>query len=155
MAEILFKELSYRVVGAAIEVYNRIGPFYQEWVYQRAMEIELRLLKIPYSVKVPAEILYRGFDIGHGEADLVVEDSIVIELKAASRIHPKHVSQVLQYLATLERPLGLVINFGNIDRLEFRRVPFSESLEKLRTLRRGPNETPTEIEDPERSFQDK
>ncbi len=133
MTKLLFEKLTYQIRGAAMEVYNRIGPFMQESVYQRSMEIELRHLGIPFEFKWPVAIRYRGSVVGSGEIDLLVDDEIVVELKAASTIHPRHVSQVIQYLAAIERPLGLILNFGNIERFEARRVPFSRNLEKLRS----------------------
>lgn len=145
MTELLFRQLSYDIVGAAIEVYNRLGPFLQEPVYQKAMEIELGFLGIPYSAKRRLGIQYRGFSVGWGEIDLLVEESIVVELKAASAVHPSHVSQVLQYLAVVELPLGLILNFGNIDKLESRRVPFSQALETLRN-RRNRADAPDRVE---------
>lgn len=135
MTELIYKQLSYEIVGAAIEIYNSIGSFYDEPVYQKAMEIELRFLGIPYVARRRVEIKHRGFQIGWGEPDFLVDDSIIVELKALSAIHPRHVSQVLKYLALTETPLGLIINFGNIERLETKRVPFSRNLKKLRGLR--------------------
>ena len=135
MSELLCGQLSYDIVGAAIEVYNSIGSFYDEPSYQKAMEIELNFLGIPYVAKRRFEIEHRGFQIGWAEPDLLVDDSIVVELKALSSIHPRHVSQVLKYLALAERPLGLIINFGNIEKLETKRVPFSRSLRRLRDRR--------------------
>lgn len=135
MKEILFKDLAYRIIGAGINVYNQIGPFLQEPAYQTAMEIELSHQGIPYSAKHPVSIVYREFLVATGQIDFLVDDSVVLELKAASAIHPRHVSQVIQYLSAIERPLGLILNFGNIDRLESRRVPFSRNLERLRSER--------------------
>ena len=135
MTELLFKKLSFDVVGAAMEVYNRLGPFFTEPTYQRAMEIELRFRGIPFLAKQPVQIPYRDYVVASGEVDLLVDDSIIVELKSASAIHPNHVSQTLTYLAACERSLGLVLNFGNIDKLQIKRIPFSGSLEILRSRR--------------------
>ncbi|MEJ2079525.1 MAG: GxxExxY protein [Acidobacteriota bacterium] len=83
MSELLYRQLSYDIVGAAIEVYNSIGSFYDEPSYQKAMEIELNFLGIPYVAKRRFEIEHRGFQIGWAEPDLLVDDSIVVELKLA------------------------------------------------------------------------
>ena len=122
--EILFKELSYKIIGCCFEVYNALGPFYREIVYQRALEIELRRKGVRFKRKEPVEIRYLGETIARGELDLIVEDVVLLELKAVQNLHPQHVAQVIQYLATTGLKLGILVNFGSLQKLIYQRIPF-------------------------------
>ena len=81
MAEILHKELSYAVVGAAIEVHNNMGPGFLEVVYRKALCYELQLLDIPFEEEKILPVFYKGQLIGDYRADIVVDEKIILELK--------------------------------------------------------------------------
>ena len=121
MTEILFKELSYAVVGAAMEVHRLLGPGFLEAVYQAALEHELTLRGIAFERKKGLPVTYKGVLVGDYEADLVVEGNIILEIKAVSTLHPRHEAQAHHYLAATGLRLALLINFG-AESLETRRV---------------------------------
>ena len=112
MAELLYKELSYKVIGAAIEVYKILGPGFLESVYQAALAHELTLQGIPFEQYKKLTVTYKDILIGEYEADFVVDDKIILELKAVSDIHPQHEAQAHHYLAVTGLRLALILNFG-------------------------------------------
>ena len=105
-------EISHRVIGAAIEVHRHLGPGFLEKTYEEALAIELRLRSIPFARQVPVEILYKERVITACALDLVVEDEVVLELKAVDHIHAVHRAQTLSYLKAGAFQLGLIINFN-------------------------------------------
>jgi len=111
-AGLLFPELSHAIVGAAIEVHKHIGPGQLESVYQRALGKELAFRKIPARAQVPIAMTYKGERVGDFFADFIVDDLVVVELKAVEKVHGAHVAQVLSYLRATELRLGLLINFN-------------------------------------------
>ena len=121
MAEILYKELSYRLVGAAMEVHRILGPGFLEAVYQAALaqEFSLRGFRFEQFKKLP--VTYKGVLVGDYVADMVVEDKIILELKGVSVLHPKHEAQALNYLTATGFRLALLLNFG-ADSLQNKRV---------------------------------
>ena len=112
MAEILYKELSYAAVGAAMEVHQVLGPGYLESVYHRSLEHELKLRGLAFESHKCLRVQYKGVLVGEYEADVLVEDKIVLELKAVSGINASHIAQVHHYLAATGYRLGIILNFG-------------------------------------------
>lgn len=121
MTEILFKELSFAIIGAAMEVHNILGPGFLESVYQAALEKELTLRNIPFCHQVELPVTYKGDVIGVYKADLVVDNKIIVEVKGISRLNSSHSAQALHYLAATRLELAILINFG-MSSLEYRRV---------------------------------
>ena len=121
MAEVLYKQLSYEVIGAAMEVHNELGPGFPEEIYQLAMQRELQLRDLPFSAQHHVQILCKGAVLKDYYLDLVVDDRIDVELKAVSQLLPVHQSQVLSYLKASHLRLGLLINFGQM-RLVHKRI---------------------------------
>ena len=109
---LLYEELSRAIVGAAIEVHRHIGPGQLESVYQRALGQELALREIPHRAQVPVTMLYKGCSVGDFFVDLIVDDKIIVELKAVSGFEAVHAAQVLSYLRSTNLRLGLLINFN-------------------------------------------
>jgi GxxExxY protein len=109
---LLYEELSRAIVGAAIEVHRHIGPGQLESVYQRALGQELALREIPHRAQVPVTMLYKGCSVGDFYVDLIVDDKIIVELKAVSGFEAVHAAQVLSYLRSTNLRLGLLINFN-------------------------------------------
>jgi len=126
MAEILFKALSFAIIGAAMEVHQILGPGLLESVYQAALEKELKLREIPFQHQVELPVSYKGDLIGVYRADLVVDEKIIIEIKGISRLNASHEAQAIHYLAVTGLQLAILINFG-ISSLESRRVIKSEN----------------------------
>ena len=115
-------ELTDKILGTFYEVYNELGFGFLESVYEEAMLIALRAkgLQVEQQLKVP--VFFRGANIGNFEADLVVENVVIIELKAVSNLIEAHIAQLLNYLRATDIEVGLVLNFGQ--RPEFKRRVF-------------------------------
>lgn len=119
---IVYKDESYKIVGAALKVYNMLGPGFLEAVYQEALEIEFQRLGIPYEQEKELKIYYDGIELKQTyRADFVCYDKIIIELKAVSCLDDSHRSQVYNYLRATELNLGILINFGHTGGLEWER----------------------------------
>ena len=106
-------ELTYEIIGACIEVHKAMGPGLLESVYQKclAYEFSIRNLEFDYEFIVP--INYKGFEIDTAlHCDFLVEDAIVLELKAVKEIAPVHVAQLLTYMKLLQKPKGILVNFN-------------------------------------------
>ncbi|GAB4581304.1 MAG: GxxExxY protein [Anaerolineales bacterium] len=121
MAEILFRELSFVIIGAAMEVHRILGPGFLESTYHAALIHELSLRNIPFQQHVKLPITYKGEIIGNYEADIVIDGKIILELKAVDHIHEKHLAQAHHYLTATGLDLAIVINFGE-DSLKSKRV---------------------------------
>ena len=121
MTKILYKELSYAIVGAAMEVHRILGPGFLEAVYQAALAHELTLRGIRFEQFKCLPVTYKQVLIGNYEADFVVEGKIILEIKAVSVLHPKHVAQAHHYLAATGLRLAILLNFG-AGSLEHQRV---------------------------------
>ena len=113
MQEIFFKDESYKIVGAAMNVHNTLGCGFLEPVYQEALQMEFDLLQIPYQREVALPITYKGMRLNKNfVADFVCYDKIIVELKALSALNSEHKAQVINYLKATHFELGLLINFG-------------------------------------------
>ncbi|HEY3475047.1 MAG TPA: GxxExxY protein [Anaerolineales bacterium] len=121
MTEILFKELSFGVVGAAMEVHKILGPGFLESVYQFALEKELKLRNTPFQHQVELPVWYKGDLVGIYKADLIIDGKIIVEIKGISRLNASHQAQALHYLAATGMELAILINFG-MSSLEYQRV---------------------------------
>ena len=106
-------ELSGAVIGAAIEVHRVLGPGLLESAYELALERELGLRKVPVQRQVAVPLEYKGLELGDGfRLDLLVDDALVVEVKAVDRLQPIHDTQLLTYLKLANKRLGLLINFN-------------------------------------------
>jgi GxxExxY protein len=110
MPELLFKELSFAIVGAAMEVHRVLGPGFLEAVYQKALEHELTLRGIPFVAQQRLPVTYKGRVVGDYVADLVVDDQIIVELKAIAALTGVHTAQALNYLAATGLRLAILLN---------------------------------------------
>jgi GxxExxY protein len=120
---IIYKEESYKVVGAAFKVYNTLGPGFLEAVYQEALEIEFQRQGIPFEREKELKIQYDGVELKQTyKADFVCFEKIIVELKAVSNLDDAHRSQVYNYLHATGYKLGLLLNFGNSEELEKERI---------------------------------
>jgi len=104
--------LATAVIGCAIEVHRHLGPGYLEDVYEEALCEELRLRGIPFKRQPSISVSYKGKRVGQGRLDLLVDDKLIVELKAVSAIAPVHSAQVMSYLKATNLILGLLINFN-------------------------------------------
>ena len=99
------------VKESACNIYTELGAGYNETVYEEAMALELRLREINYDVEKNTEIFYKGVKVGIHRLDFIIENKLVVELKAQSAIYPSHVGQTRSYLKTLKLANGILINF--------------------------------------------
>ena len=108
--------LSYKIIGCAMEVYNTLGPGLLEAAYEKALIHELELNGLSVASQVSVEMNYKGVNLGEGlRLDLLVEDSIIIELKSVEELKPVHYKQLLTYLKLMDKRIGLLINFNVYD----------------------------------------
>ena len=121
MIELLYKELTFAVIGAAMEVQRILGPGFLEAVYQVALERELTLRGIPFERQVKLPVTYKDVLVGEYLADLVIDKKFVVEIKAVSKLNASHQAQAMHYLAATGLRLALLLNFG-AGSLEHRRV---------------------------------
>jgi len=124
---IIYKDEVYKLVGAAMEVYNTLGHGFLESVYHEALEYELLLREIPYKSQVLLEIKYKDKVLEQKyRADLVLMDKIIVELKAIDKIGSNEEAQLLNYLKATDYELGVLINFGAKDDLNWKRMILSK-----------------------------
>ncbi len=109
------------LIGAAFEVHNVLGYGFLERVYQRAMQVELTLRKVKVELEPKLQVHFKGAIIGDYAADLLVEDRIVVELKADPEYQPAHEAQLLNELKATQVRLGYLINFGRT-KVEYKRM---------------------------------
>ena len=121
MVELLYKELTFAVIGAAMEVHKILGPGFLEVVDQGALERELTLRGILFERKVKLPVMYKDIIVGEYEADLVIDRKFVVEIKAVSKFNASHQAQAMHYLAATGLRLALLLNFGT-GSLEHRRI---------------------------------
>ncbi len=105
-------QLAYAVIGAAIEVHRTLGPGFLEGVYEEALCVELELREIAFKRQYVIGVRYKGYNVGESRLDLLVDDSLIVELKAVETLLPIHTAQVLSYLRATGCQLGLLINFN-------------------------------------------
>ena len=105
--------LSSQVIGAAIDVHREMGPGLLESVYHQCLQRELEIRDIPFNVEVPVKATYKDLDFDCAyRMDIVVDETVIIELKVVEKILPVHEAQLLSYLRLTGKKLGLLINFN-------------------------------------------
>jgi GxxExxY protein len=123
MAEILFKEESYFIIGAGFNVYKDKGCGFLEPVYHECCDIEFAFQKIPFLSQTELELSYRGQILRQRyKPDFICFQKIIVELKAVSALADEHRAQLLNYLHATEMKLGLLVNFGHHPKLEYERI---------------------------------
>ncbi len=114
MSDIIFKQESYNIIGAAMEVHKELGAGFVEGIYQEALEMEFARQNIPYLREHNLNVFYKGQKLSkHYFADFVCYNQIIVELKALNDFSKNHHAQVINYLKASEMKLGLLINFGS------------------------------------------
>jgi len=114
-------QLTYEILGCAMKVHNTLGAGFQEVIYQRALAIEFKKARLSYGREQEHTIYYEGFDIGTRRADFVVENKVVIEIKAVVNLEDVHLAQAKNYVVAYNFPKGLLINFGS-QSLQYKRL---------------------------------
>ena len=119
--ELLHKEITEQIIGAAYEVYRVLGYGFLEKVYQRAMVVELEKRGLKVQSEPPAQVFFKEVNVGDYCADLLVEGKVVVELKVAWELNPADEAQLINELLAIRREVGLLINFGR-EGVQFRRA---------------------------------
>jgi len=101
-----------QVIGAAIEVHRHLGPGFLESVYEEALARELRYREVPFRRQLPIGVSYKGELIGEARLDLLVDECLIVEVKAVDQLAPIHKAQVISYLRATTLQLGLLLNFN-------------------------------------------
>lgn len=114
-------ELTYKINGCAMKVHNTLGNGFQELIYQRCLAIELERAGISFEREQSHTIFYDGIDVGTRRADFIIENSVVVELKALINLEDVHLAQAKNYVVAYDKPIGLLINFGSTS-LQFKKV---------------------------------
>ncbi|MFD1467569.1 GxxExxY protein [Hymenobacter caeli] len=107
-----FKELTGKVIGCAMRVHRVLGTGFQEVIYQRALAVELAQCGINAQRELEMPIYYRLQEIGSRRVDFLIEETVLLELKALHELTPTHHAQIINYLEAYRLPIGLLINFG-------------------------------------------
>jgi GxxExxY protein len=115
------EEITGVVIGCAFEVLNELGAGFLESVYQKAVVLALRQRGVTVVNRPPIDVIFRGQCVGEFYADLLVEDKVIVELKAVRSITVEHQAQIINYLNASGIEVGLLINFGR-PKLEYRRL---------------------------------
>ena len=119
--ELPHSDLSEKIIGCCFDVMRELGPGFLENVYKNALFIAMKEMGLNVSVEQPFEILFRNRKIGKYIADLIVENLIIVELKCCKALASEHQAQLINYLKASQKPVGLLINFGN-QKLEYERI---------------------------------
>ncbi len=116
-----YEDLTHKIIGCAMKVHSVLGNGFQEVIYQRALAIEMQKQGLSFQREMKMTIFYDGIDIGTRRVDFFVEEVIMVELKAVTKLEDVHLAQAMNYCQAYQLPIGLLINFG-AKSLEFKRV---------------------------------
>ncbi len=116
-----YGDLTHRVIGCSMEVHRVLGNGFQEVIYQRALAYELEQQTIGFAREVDMPIFYKSILMGTRRADFLIEEKVMVELKAIIKLEEVHLAQAINYLEAYNLEIGLLINFG-ASSLEFKRV---------------------------------
>jgi GxxExxY protein len=119
--EYKYSDVTARIIGCAMTVHSALGNGFQEVIYQRALEIELRTTGFDFNREFEMPILYKGKKIGTRRVDFLVNQNISVELKAIIKLEDVHLAQAMNYLEAYNLEVGLLINFGSKS-LDFKRL---------------------------------
>jgi GxxExxY protein len=114
-------DLTYKVIGCAMEVHKELGNGFQEVIYQRCLAIELERSGIKFIREAEQPIFYKEESVGTRRADFIIEDNLVVELKALVKLEDVHLAQAKNYLKAYNFSIGLLINFGSAS-MEYKRI---------------------------------
>jgi len=119
--KILYEDLSYRIIGLAMEVHSKLGYGFLEKVYENSLMVLFRRDKIPAVQQAPINVYFEGEIVGNYVADILVDEKIILELKCVETITNVHRAQALNYLRATGKQLAIIVNFAKV-RLEYERL---------------------------------
>jgi len=114
-------DLSHQIIGIAIDINKKLGPGFQEKIYEEALLKEFEKAGIEFEKQKVVRVDYEGASLGNQRIDLLINNEIILEIKACTQIIPLHRDQVISYLKTANKKLGLILNLGR-EKLEIKRV---------------------------------
>ena len=117
----VLEDITYKVIGCSMRIHNSLGNGFQEVIYQRCLAIELQRVDLSFEREKEQAIYYDGIHVGTRRADFVVENRIIVELKAVINLQDVHLAQAKNYVVAYDFPIGLLINFGATS-LQYKRV---------------------------------
>lgn len=124
-------ELTERIIKVFYDVYNELGFGFLEKVYQNSLYLELKSRGFKVEAQKQIKVHFKGYEVGEYYTDLIVNDAVILELKAADGIVPEFENQILNYLRATDIEVGLLLNFGT--KPEIRRKVFANSNKKLKS----------------------
>jgi len=116
----IYSDITEKIIGCAMKVHSALGNGFPEIIYQRSLAIEFKNISLNYKQELKQPVYYDNIHVGSRIADFLVEDKILVELKAKNELTDNHFSQLLNYLTAYNLEIGLLINFGEKS-LRFRR----------------------------------
>ena len=105
-------EITYKIIGCSMKIHNTLGNGFQEVIYQRCLAIELEKAGLSFAREKEQPIFYEEIQVGTRRADFIVEDKVIVELKAVINLENVHLAQAKNYVVAYDFPVGLLINFG-------------------------------------------
>jgi len=123
-------DVTEKIIGIFYDVYNELGYGFLECVYEECLMIAFHQAGLAANRQIPLPVWFRGHKVGEFRADLLVENCVLLELKAARTLDPAHEAQLLHYLKSTEVEIGMLLNFGA--RPQFRRLIFDNVRKKIR-----------------------
>ena len=123
--ELKHRELTYQIIGVFYDVYNELGHGFLESVYQKSLGLALQAVGFEVGWPIAIPVWFRGHQVGHFEGDMLVERSVLLELKAVRALDGSHQAQLLNYLRATDIEVGLLLNFGV--KPEFKRLLLDNS----------------------------
>jgi GxxExxY protein len=120
MEEYKHSELTGKIIGCAMKVHRVIGPGFPEIIYMRCLSIELKKSRLNCEMEVERDIYYEGIKVGSRRLDLLVNGTVIVELKAVTEVEPLFYNQIINYLKIFKMEIGLLVNFGNTS-LQYKR----------------------------------
>ncbi|TSC53337.1 MAG: hypothetical protein LiPW39_321 [Parcubacteria group bacterium LiPW_39] len=109
--QIIYKDLSYKIIGSVYDVYNQLGYGHQEKFYQKAIAVDLESKGIAYKQEVYAPLIYKGKRIGNSYFDFLIDGKIILEVKKGNKIYRRDIEQLYGYLKEANLKLGIIIRF--------------------------------------------
>ena len=120
-SEYKYSDLTEKIIGCCMKVHNTLGNGFQEVIYQRALAIEFDKINVQFERELEMPIFYDDKNIGTRRVDFLIDEKVLLELKAVTTLENVHLAQALNYIEAFKLEIGLLINFGNT-KLEFKRL---------------------------------
>ncbi len=116
-----YDNITYMINGCAMQVHNTLGNGFQEVIYQRCLAFELEKEGLSFAREIEQDVFYKCLLVGTQRADFIVENNVIVELKALTHLEDVHLAQAKNYLVAYNKPIGLLINFGSTS-LQFKKI---------------------------------